>query len=258
MIANVLGNQPSVELLESEMKSLRKQLRSYETQKRKLGEELDALDILDDDYDKNYDRIQSEIDEIYDKMDDAESSISKVKKKLSAVKNGIRSVEKVKELVEHMRLLFPKMTCEEQREMYRLFVERIDIYPEEQDNGKMIKSITFKFPIYYEDYETVPTRTPDDQIGFVLDCESFGLTVAEAKATYVEIKAYILEKFGVKVSTLYIAQIKRKYGLSLGTNYNLSKKENARVPTCPKEKEAYIIDALKHFRMLDMSVEMEA
>lgn len=258
MITNVLGNQPSVELLEREMKSLRKQLRSYETQKRKLGEELDALDILDDDYDKNYDRIQSEIDEIYDRMDDAESSISKVKKKLSAVKNGIRSVEKVKELVEHMRLLFPKMTCEEQREMYRLFIERIDIYPEEQDNGKMIKSITFKFPIYYEDYETVPTRTPDDQIGFVLDCESFGLTVAEAKATYVEIKAYILEKFGVKVSTLYIAQIKRKYGLSLGTNYNLSKKENARVPTCPKEKEAYIIDALKHFRMLDMSVEMEA
>lgn len=247
MIANVLGNQPSVELLENEMKSLRKQLRSYETQKRKLGEELDALDILDDDYDKNYDR-----------MDDAESSISKVKKKLSAVKNGIRSVEKVKELVEHMQLLFPKMTCEEQREMYRLFIERIDIYPEEQDNGKMIKSITFKFPIYYEDYETVPTRTPDDQIGFVLDCESFGLTVAEAKATYVEIKAYILEKFGVKVSTLYIAQIKRKYGLSLGTNYNLSKKENARVPTCPKEKEAHIIDALKHFRRLDMSVEMEA
>lgn len=82
--------------------------------------------------------------------------------------------------------------------------------------------------------------------------------MAEAKATYVEIKAYILEKFGVKVSTLYIAQIKRKYGLSLGMNYNLSKKENARVPTCPKEKEAYIIDALKHFRMLDMSVEMEA
>lgn len=258
MIANVLGNQPSAELLESEMKSLRKQLRSYETQKRKLGEELDALDILDDDYDKKYDKIQSEIDEIYDRMDDAESSISKVKKKLSAVKNGIRSAEKVKELVEHMQLLFPKMTCEEQREMYRLFIERIDIYPEEQDNGKMIKSITFKFPIYYEDYETVPTRTPDDQIGFALDCESFGLTAAEAKATYVEIKAYILEKFGVKVSTLYIAQIKRKYGLSLGTNYNLSKKENARVPTCPKEKEAYIIDALKHFRMLDMSVEMEA
>ena len=138
-----------------------------------------------------------------------------------------------------------------------MFIERIDVYPEEQKNGKVIKSITFKFPIYYEEYETIPTKTPDEQIGFVLDCSSLGLTVAEAKATYVEIKAYILEKFGVKVSTLYIAQIKRKYGLSLGTNNNLSKQENARVPTCPKEKEAYIIDALKHFRMLEMSVEME-
>lgn len=258
MIANVLGNQPSVELLENELKALRKQLRSYETQKRKLGEELDGLDILDDDYDENYDRIQSEMDEIYDRMDDAESAISKIKKKLSATKNGIRSIEKVKELVEHMQLLFPKMTCDEQKEMYRLFIERIDVYPEEQDNGKLIKSITFKFPVYYEDYETVPTKTPDDQIGFVLDCSTLGLTVAEAKATYAEIKAYVKEKYGAPVHSLYIAQIKKKYGLDMGVNYNLSKKENARVPTCPKEKEAYIVDALKHFRMLDMSVEMEA
>ena len=157
-----------------------------------------------------------------------------------------------------MQLLFPKMTCEEQRDMYRLFIERIDVYPEKQESRKMIKSITFKFPVYYEDYETVPAKSPDEQIGFVLDCSSLGLTVAEAKATYVEIKEYIMEKFGVKVSTLFIAQIKRKYGLDLGKNYNLSKKENARVPTCPKAKEAYIMDALKHFRMLDMSVEMEA
>ena len=165
MIANVLGNQPSVEMLENELKALRKQLRSYETQKRKLGEELDGLDILDDDYDESYDRIQAEMDEIYDRMDAAESSILKIKKKLSATKNGIRSIEKVKELVEHMQLLFPKMNCDEQREMYRLFIERIDVYPEEQDNGKMIKSITFKFPVYYEDYEAIPTRCPDDQIG---------------------------------------------------------------------------------------------
>lgn len=79
MIANVLGNQPSVELLENELKALRKQLRGYETQKRKLGEELDGLDILDDNYDENYDRIQSEMDEIYDRMDVTESSISNYK-----------------------------------------------------------------------------------------------------------------------------------------------------------------------------------
>ena len=110
---------------------------------------------------------------------------------------------------------------------------------------------------YYEDYETIPDRTPDDQIGFVLDCSSMGLTVAEAKATYAEIRAYVKEKFGVHVSSLYIAQIKRKYGLDMGIHYNVSKKENARVPKCPKEKEEYIMDALRHFRMLDASVELE-
>lgn len=255
MISKVLSNQPSVEKLEGEMKQLRKDLRSYETVKRKLGENLDGLDILSDDYDEQYDRIQSEIDTVYDKMDAAEDKLRKAKKKLSAVKQGIRSVEKVKELVESMRLLFPKMTCEEQRDMYRLFIERIDVFPEEQANGKMIKSITFRFPIFYEDYETVPCRTPDEQIGFVLDCSSMGLTVAEAKATYAEIRAYVKEKYGVHVSSLYIAQIKRKYGLDMGIHYNVSKKENARVPKCPKEKEEYIIDALKYYRMLDTFVE---
>ena len=59
------------------------------------------------------------------------------------------------------------------------------------------------------------------------------------------------------LSSLNIAQIKRKYGLDMGVNYNVSKKENARVPNCPREKEEYIIDALKYYRMLDASVELE-
>ena len=56
-----------------------------------------------------YEKIQAEMEEIYDRIDDAESAMVSIKKKLSAVKDGIRSVEKVKELVEHMQLLFPKM-----------------------------------------------------------------------------------------------------------------------------------------------------
>ena len=52
------------------------------------------------------------------------------------------------------------------------------------------------------------------------------------------------------VSSLYISQIKRKCGLDIGQNYNLSKKEDAKVPQCPLEKEAAIMDALKHFQMI--------
>lgn len=80
--------------------------------------------------------------------------------------------------------------------------------------------------------------------------DELDLTAAESKATYDEIKAYVLEKFGFKVSQLYIAQIKRKCGIIERKNYNQSKKEDAKVPKCPPEKEAAIMDALKHFQMI--------
>ena len=80
--------------------------------------------------------------------------------------------------------------------------------------------------------------------------DELDLTSAESKATYDEIKAYVLEKHGLKVSSLYISQIKRKCGLAVGQNYNLSKKENAEVPQCPLEKESAIINALRYFQMI--------
>ena len=83
-----------------------------------------------------------------------------------------------------------------------------------------------------------------------LNLDELDLTAAESKATYDEIKAYVLEKHGLKVSSLYISQVKRKCGLDVGQNYNLSKKEDAKVPQCPPEKEAAIMDALKHFQMI--------
>lgn len=65
-----------------------------------------------------------------------------------------------------------------------------------------------------------------------------------------EIKEYVLKHTGLKVSHLYIAKVKRKCGLDLGQNYNLSKKEDAKVPQCPPEKEAAIMEALKYFQMI--------
>ena len=83
-----------------------------------------------------------------------------------------------------------------------------------------------------------------------LNLDELDLTAAESKATYDEIKAYVLEKHGLKVSSLYISQVKRKCGLDVGQNYNLSKKEDAKVPQCPPDKEAAIMEALKHFHMV--------
>ena len=101
--------------------------------------------------------------------------------------------------------------------------------------------------------ETVVLLTqqkPDDTIEIDLDLDELDATSAELKATYQEIKDYVLKEFGLKVSSLYISQVKRKCGIEVGENYNLPKTENARVPQCPKEKEDAIKAALKYFAMI--------
>lgn len=72
----------------------------------------------------------------------------------------------------------------------------------------------------------------------------------ESKATYDQIKEYILDKFGIKVSTLYIAQIKKKCGIVLREHYNKSKKEKQVISQCILEKEEAIMAALRHFKMI--------
>lgn len=80
--------------------------------------------------------------------------------------------------------------------------------------------------------------------------DELDLTAAESKATYEEIKAYVLEHTGLKVSHLYIAQIKQKYGIIERENYNKPKSENSRQPKCPPEKEVAITEALKYYGMM--------
>ena len=80
--------------------------------------------------------------------------------------------------------------------------------------------------------------------------EDMDITSLREKATYDQIKGYIKERFGMKVSTLYISQIKRKCGLEVGESYNKSKNEDSKVLVCPPENEMAIMDALKHFGII--------
>ena len=93
-------------------------------------------------------------------------------------------------------------------------------------------------------------QKPDDTIEIDLDLDELDATSVELKATYQEIKDYVLKEFGLKVSNLYISQIKRKCGIEVGENYNLPKTENPKVPQCPKEKEDAIKAALKYYAMI--------
>ena len=142
-------------------------------------------------------------------------------------------------------------------------IEEIQIYDEKTEKGTWIKSVVFKLLIidYDIDFsldnkdnvETVALLSKlnvDKHIDVEIKLDELDLTSAESKATYAQIKEYILEKFNLKVSTLYIAQIKRKCGIKLREHYNKSKKEKQVIPQCTPEKEEAIMDALRHFKMI--------
>ena len=87
-------------------------------------------------------------------------------------------------------------------------------------------------------------------VNVTVDMDEMDLTAAESKATYEEIKDYVLEKHGLQVPNLYIAQVKRKCGIIERENYNKPKSEDAKQPQCPEDKEKAIMDALRFFRMI--------
>ena len=106
------------------------------------------------------------------------------------------------------------------------------------------------FATHVETVVLLSQRKADDYIEVDLDLDELDITSAESKATYAEIKDYVLKEHGLKVSNLYISQVKRNCGIEVGENYNLPKSGNNRQPQCPEEKEKAIRDALEHFGMV--------
>ena len=83
-----------------------------------------------------------------------------------------------------------------------------------------------------------------------VNIEELDVTAAESKATYDQIRDYVWEHYQLKVSNLYIAQVKQKHGIIERENHHKAKNENTKQPKCPKEKEDAIVEALKHFQMI--------
>ena len=102
----------------------------------------------------------------------------------------------------------------------------------------------FSFGTHVETVVLLSKLKTDKHIDVELEMDELDLTTAESKATYEEIKDYVLEHSGLKVSNLYIAQVKQKCGIIERVNYNLPKSENSGQPKCPPEKEKAIKEAI--------------
>ena len=148
----------------------------------------------------------------------------------------------------------------------KAFIERIEMFPEKRKDGSWIKKIVFNFPVPVDGEEvkelpletetTVETvillsrKAPDAEIKVRLDMSELDITSAESKATYKEIQEYVKNKYGLHVTNLYIAQVKREFGIIERENYNTGEGK-AKVPQVTAEKREAIIDALKYFQMIE-------
>ena len=161
------------------------------------------------------------LDDLYEKIEDAQTRLDEVDQEIAMVEKSAMTKKSIFEMLEGFSKYYDVMSPEDKKALLQAMVSFIELYPEKRDDKHLIKTI------------------------------ELDLTSAESKATYEEIKAYVAEhNDGMKVSNLYIAQVKAKYGIIERENYNKPKSDDARQPKCPKEKEEAIVEALKAFKMI--------
>ena len=250
-------------VIDREIEAFEKQLRHSYTVKSKLAEEIDMLDPDD----KHYTRMKTDLNDrlykMYDKIEEIESKLIEAKAKKTAIEADKITGDNIYKVLICFEKLYGVMNDEEKRKFVEELISEVHIYEERRPNGQWLKSIKFKLPIIEEDMEMsldnddhietvvlLSQRKPDDRVRVKIDLDDYDLTKSESKATYNEIKEYVLKHSDLKVSSLNIAQVKQKYGIIERENYNKSKSADAKQPQCTKDKEKAIIEALKHFRMI--------
>ena len=162
--------------------------------------------------------------------------------------------------------LYDIISDEEKKSIITYLIKEIQIYPH-GESEMPLKSIEFNFPIYRDGQEvrrllwergnTVEClialskgEIDSKKVRVEFSLEGMDTSGLQKGATYPEIKARVLEQTGLKVSSLYISQVKQKCGLEVRENHHKAKSENTKQPQCPKEKEDAIVKALKHFQMI--------
>ena len=261
-----IGTAVDTEDMEKQIAVLQGQLKQAFGTKSRLERQMDTLDINDVHYDRKILDLQRRYDEQYDTIEEIKVQIGELQSQIRNIQQEKISGDNIYRLLLAFDEVYHSATEAEQKEFMKAFIERIEMFPEKRKDGSWIKKIVFNFPVPVdgEEVKELPLETettvetvvllsqqkPDDTIEIDLDLDELDATSAELKATYQEIKDYVLKEFGLKVSSLYISQVKRKCGIEVGENYNLSKSENARVPQCPKEKEDAIKAALKYYAMI--------
>ena len=260
-----IGVQTDTTAIDKELANYESKLKEVDLNKARLEREIDNLPIDARFRERKIHDMTLRLDALYDTIVELEERIEDAKLRKSSIEMETITLDNIYKLMLNFGKLYDIISDEEKKSLITYLIKEIQIYP----NGESempLKSIEFNFPIYRDGQEvrrllwekgnTVETvvklvrKAPDAYIDITVDMDELDLTASEAKATYEEIKQYILDKYDTKVSNLYIAQVKEKYGIIERENYNKPKSENSKQPQCPAEKVEMIEEALRHFKMI--------
>ena len=153
-ILNKIGSRIDTEEIEKEIERLEKQHRQLTGAKGRLGQQMDSLDIMDKFYEKKYQDMETRLYRLYDEIEGVENSIEEVKNRLLNIRQQKISEENVYQFLLYFDKLYDKFTDLEKKEFLNSFVEQVDIYEQEQPDGRFLKHIKFRFPVYFGDRET--------------------------------------------------------------------------------------------------------
>ena len=259
-----IGVQTDTTAIDKELANYESKLKEVDLNKARLEREIDNLPIDARFRERKIHDMTLRLDALYDTIVELEERIEDAKLRKSSIEMETITLDNIYKLMLNFGKLYDIISDEEKKSLITYLIKEIQIYPN-GESEQPLKSIEFNFPIYRDGQEvrrllwekgnTVETvcqlvlRKPAVHINIDVDVEEL-VQDKRGTATYGQIKDYVLEHSGLKVSSLYIAQVKQKYGIIERENYNKTKSENVKQPQCPPEKEKAITEALKHFGMI--------
>lgn len=149
-IRQKIGAQIDTKELETELSQLNKQLRQLNGAKDKLGQQMDNLDITDRHYDRKYQDMENRLYKMYDEIEAVEQQIDEVENRILNVQQERISENNIYQFLLYFNEFYSRFTDAEKKEFLNSFIERVDIYEQEQPDGRFLKHIKFRFPVFYD------------------------------------------------------------------------------------------------------------
>lgn len=262
-IKEKIGSAVDTTDMEKQLETLQGQLRQALGTKSRLEKQMDNLDVSDAYYDRKILDLQRRYDEQYGKIEEIEIQIDDVQSQIRSIRQEKISGDNIYQLLLAFDEVYGSASEEEQKEFMRAFIERIELFPEKREDGNWIRNIVFNFPVPVNGGEVkeLPLEYESTvETVVLLSRETNPLTVevrmevetGEVKEhpTYKRIQEYVQEKYGFKVHTAYIVEVKRMVGLDMHKAPNAVEQKKHEYHPCPPEKVEAIKDALRHFGLI--------